>query len=412
MKLPRTLSRRLALSALLFVPAFALAADAGTPPVAPTVAAPAPETPRYTTTREMQDDVRLTRFCLDRFHISQKKTDATDMRQVIRNFFAQLDPSRSFFLQSDYELACARFEKVLPDYLKNGSMTAAFGIYEIFEKRVAERVDRARERLSRGFDLANGDSLKLNRKDEPWCATDAELDAFWEKRLTNDLINELIGGGKSGGEDAADEAGEDAEPDLSEAAVRAACEKIAKRYEKLRKNLVLEPWEIEEMFLNALTAQFDPHTTFFPKESMEDFQISMRNSLCGIGAVLYDDEGYCTVREIIPGGPVDRSGKFSVGDRIIAVGSGTDDSVALTDVVGMRLNRIVRMLRGKKGETVRMLVESGSDHGDRKYISLVRDEVKLTEQLATAKLISVPAETTDAAAPAADVPVGVINLPA
>ena len=412
MKLSRTLSRRLALSALLFVPAFALAADAGTPPVAPTVAAPAPETPRYTTTREMQDDVRLTRFCLDRFHISQKKTDATDMRQVIRNFFAQLDPSRSFFLQSDYELACARFEKVLPDYLKNGSMTAAFGIYEIFEKRVAERVDRARERLSRGFDLANGDSLKLNRKDEPWCATDAELDAFWEKRLTNDLINELIGGGKSGGEDAADEADEDADPDLSEASVRAACEKIAKRYEKLRKNLVLEPWEIEEMFLNALTAQFDPHTTFFPKESMEDFQISMRNSLCGIGAVLYDDEGYCTVREIIPGGPVDRSGKFSVGDRIIAVGSGTDDSVALTDVVGMRLNRIVRMLRGKKGETVRLLVESGSDHGDRKYISLVRDEVKLTEQLATAKLISVPAETADAAAPAADVPVGVINLPA
>ncbi|MGN0834491.1 MAG: carboxy terminal-processing peptidase [Candidatus Spyradosoma sp.] len=416
MKFSRTLSRRLALAALLFVPAFALAADAGTPPVAPTVAAPAPETPRYTTTREMQDDVRLTRFCLDRFHISQKKVDAADMRQLIKNFFAQLDPSRSFFLQSDYELACARFEKVLPDYLKNGSMTAAFGIYEIFEKRVAERVARARERLTRDFDLAGEGSLKLNRKDEPWCDTEAGLDAFWEKRLTNDLINELIGGDKSDADDGAEEAA-DAEPDLSAEAVRAACEKIAKRYEKLRKNLVLEPWEIEEMFLNSLTAQFDPHTTFFPKESMEDFQISMRNSLCGIGAVLYDDEGYCTVREIIPGGPVDRSGKFSVGDRIIAVGAGTDDSVALTDVVGMRLNRVVRMLRGKKGETVRLLVESGSDHGDRKYISLVRDEVKLTEQLATAKLISIPAVEPEGGAAesspsAADVPVGVISLPA
>ncbi|MBQ9759383.1 MAG: carboxy terminal-processing peptidase, partial [Opitutales bacterium] len=169
-----------------------------------------------------------------------------------------------------------------------------------------------------------------------------------------------------------------------------------------RDNLTLEPWEVEELFLNALTTQYDPHTSFFSKQSMEEFEIMMRNSLCGIGAVLTTEDGYCTIREIMPGSPVERSGKFSVGDRIVAVAPGGNGE-QLTDVVGMRLNRIVRMLRGEKGVPVTLLVESGNDHS-RQLITLVRDEVKLTEQLASAKIFDVP--DGDSA-----VPVGVISLP-
>lgn len=403
-----------ALAAFLTVPAFsAFAENAESAKPSPSVVAPSQDDLRYTTTAEMKDDIRLTRFCLNRLHLSQKKVDATDMNAVLKKFASTLDPSRSFFRQSDYTLMCARFAPALPYFLEKGNIASAFTIYETFRERVSMRIEWIQKRLENPLSLDGNATLKLNRKDDPWFQSEEESHLFWEQRLTNDLINELLSE-KSAEEKKAENAnandGEKLEnapakpADFSEESIRNACKKIAARYQKLGKNLVLEPWEIEELFLNALAAQFDPHTTFFTKQSMEEFQISMRNSLCGIGAVLSDDEGYCTIREILPGGPVDRSGKFSVGDRIVAVGTGTDESAALTDVIGMRLNRIVRMLRGQKGEVVRLLVESGSDHSDRKYISLIRDEVKLTEQLASAKVIDVPAGDQT-------IPVGVITLP-
>lgn len=392
-----------ALAAFLAVPAVLASEENATKAPAPSVVAPVrEEAMRYTTTQEMKDDIRLTRFCLNRFHLSQKNVNEIDMKEVLKNLSSALDPSRSFFLQSDYTLMCDRFAPALPYFLEKGNMASAFAIYETYRTRVNERIDWIQERLQKPFNLAGTGSLKLNRKDDPWPEDAAAADAFWEQRLTNDLINELLSSKNEKDKKAKNAA--PVPPDISEKSISAACKKIGERYEKLRKNLVLEPWEVEELFLNALTKQFDPHTTFFPKESMEDFQIAMRNSLCGIGALLYDDEGYCTIREIIPGGPVDRSGKFSVGDRIVAVGTGTDESADLTDVVGMRLNRIVRMLRGNKGESVRLLVESGSDHSNRKYVTLIRDDVKLTEQLATAKIIDVPVDGKT-------VPVGVIHLP-
>lgn len=383
-------------------------ADESAPAVLQTPAVVAPEredTMRYTTTQQMKEDIILTRFCLNRFHLSQKNVDDIDMKETLKHFAATLDPSRSFFLQSDYKLMCDRFAASLAYFLNKGNMASAFSVYETYRTRVNERIDWVSERLRKPFNLTGSGSLKLNRKDEPWPDSREDADTFWEQRLTNDLINELLSEKKeTTGESGKDADSFPANPDLSEKSVADACKKIAERYEKLRQNLVLEPWEVEELFLNSLAAQFDPHTTFFPKQSMEDFQIAMRNSLCGIGALLTDEEGYCTIREIIPGGPVERSGKFDVGDRIIAIGSGEDEAAALTDVIGMRLNRIVRMLRGKKGEPVRLLVESGNDHSNRKYITLIRDDVKLTEQLATAKILSVPAGKKT-------VSVGVIRLP-
>lgn len=404
-----------ALAAFLTVPAFfAFAENTAPEKQSPSVVAPAQEDLRYTTTAEMKDDIRLTRFCLNRFHLSQKNVDSMDMNMVLKKFASTLDPSRSFFRQSDYTLMCARFSPALPYFLEKGNIASAFTIYNTFRERVDKRIEWIEQRLKSPLSLDGNATLKLNRKDDPWFQSEEESHLFWEQRLTNDLINELLSEKAKKEKEQEKEAQSDnasksetatpVKADFSEESIRKAQQKIADRYKKLGKNLVLEPWEIEELFLNALAAQFDPHTTFFTKQSMEEFQISMRNSLCGIGAVLTDDEGYCTIREILPGGPVDRSGKFSVGDRIVAVGTGTDESAALTDVIGMRLNRIVRMLRGQKGEVVRLLVESGSDHSDRKYISLIRDEVKLTEQLASAKLIEVPAGDRTIA-------VGVITLP-
>ena len=393
-----------------FLPLLLSAFAAGTPAFAealsdsesvPAIVAPAKENRRYTTTQEMKIETRLTAFFLERAHILQKKIAETDMDSLIESDCAALDSTKTIFLQSDVDSLKSRFAPTLADTIARGNLHAAFTIYGVFSERLDERISRIEARLNapEKFDLNREDSLQLSRKDAAWPADLADADEIWEKRLTSEIITELLGEDDDGADAPAD--GKNLSEPTPEA-VAAACGKLRERYSKLRDNLALEPWEVEEIFLNALTTQYDPHTSFFSKQSMEEFEIMMRNSLCGIGAVLTMDDGYCTVREIMPGSPVERSGKISVGDRIVAVGAKPDDA-ELTDVVGMRLNRIVRMLRGEKGVPVRLVVESGNDRS-RQLITLVRDEIKLTEQLASAQIYDVPAGE-------ATVPVGVVSLP-
>lgn len=381
---------------------------ADTPPPAdiPAIVAPAEqENARYTTTQDMKVETVLTAFFLERAHILQKKIAEMDMAELVESDCFTLDSTRSFFLKSDVDELKARFAPTLSHYISRGNLHAAFTIYAKFLERLDARVQWIDARLQHPetFNLNREDSLKLNRKEESWPENEAAADALWEQRLTSELITELLGDGND--DDAGEKADAAQEKNLTEPTaedVATACAKLRERYSKLRNNLTLEPWEVEELFLNALTTQYDPHTTFFSKQSMEEFEIMMRNSLCGIGAVLYMNDGYCTIREIMPGSPVEQSGKISVGDRIVAVG--IDGKNELTDVVGMRLNRIVRMLRGEKGVPVRLLVESGNDHS-RQLVTLTRDEIKLTEQLASAQIIDVPADDGET------VPVGVISLP-
>lgn len=409
------------------IPLFAAPFFAGTPIFAdsaalpenvPAIVAPAQIDTRYTTTQEMKIETRLTAFFLERAHILEKKISETDMNAFIETDCSSLDATRSIFLQSDVDGFKARFAPTLADYMARGNLHAGFTVYKKFLERLDERLSKIDARLQQPqtFNLNRSDSLRTDRKEKIWPADEAAADELWEKRLTNELITELLGE-NSDEDDAAETAGTAVAgttnsagtppittSDPSPETVAAACEKLRERYAKLRANLTLEPWEVEELFLNALTAQYDPHTSFFSKQSMEEFEIMMRNSLCGIGAVLSMKDGYCTIREIMAGSPVERSGKISVGDKIVAVDKTGGDG-EMVDVVGIRLSRIVRMLRGKKGVPVRLLIESAGD-GSRRLVTLVRDEIKLTEQLASAEVFSVPAADGEKT-----VSVGVITLP-
>lgn len=397
------------LSALTLVAAgSSVFADTATDNV-PAIVEPAKENLRYTTTQDMKIETRLTAFFLERAHILRKKIADLDMDELITSDCESLDLTRSIFLQSDIDEFKGRFAPLLADSIGRGSLYPAFTIYKRFQNRLDERIAWIAERLQKpeAFNLNRDDALDLDREKANWPADVDAANDLWEKRLTSELITELIGKHdsekKSENADGTDDAEKDELHPTAEA-VATACEKMRERYSKLRENLTLEPWEVEEIFLNALTTLYDPHTSFFSEQSMEEFEIMMRNSLCGIGAVLSMEDGYCTIREVMPGSPVERSGKISVGDRIVAVG--VDGSVkpdALTDVVGMRLNRIVRMLRGEKGKPVHLMIESGADHS-RQLVTLERDEIKLTEQLASAQVFDVPAGDKT-------VSIGVINLP-
>ncbi|UPA28324.1 MAG: carboxy terminal-processing peptidase [Verrucomicrobiota bacterium] len=168
--------------------------------------------------------------------------------------------------------------------------------------------------------------------------------------------------------------------------IEAAKKEILRRYKSLLRNIAcVEPWMVQERFLNSVAMTYDPHTVFMGRESMEDLRMSLHHSFVGIGAQLGDENGSCVVRELFPGGPAACSGEFQVGDKIVAVAQGDEPAV---DVSGMLLTRITKLLRGKKGTTVRVTLQPTGDISARKVVTLVRAEVELDESRASAKFFN------------------------
>jgi carboxyl-terminal processing protease len=195
-------------------------------------------------------------------------------------------------------------------------------------------------------------------------------------------------------------------PEFAAKVLDDARDKIRRRYERnLGYTLDREPAEVQESFINAMTQLFDPHSTFLSADTLESFNSSVQNSFVGIGALLQDEDGICTIKELIPGGPAEESRLLNPEDQILGVAQGNDGE--FEDVVDMQLRYIVRKIKGEKNTIVRLLIRPGdaSDPSVRKDISITRDEVKLTANLASAKLISVPINDTET------IPVGVIELP-
>ena len=183
---------------------------------------------------------------------------------------------------------------------------------------------------------------------------------------------------------------------------------VRKRYERMLKNISdIESLDLAETFLSTLARIYDPHSTYFSSDTFEDFNIQMRLQLVGIGAMLSLEDDVCIVREIVPGGPADLSKQIKPNDRIHSVGQVGAEPI---EVVGMKLRKIVDMIRGAKGTQVRLLVQpaDATDSSTRKEVILTRDVVKLDNARAFGAIFEVP----DANNPAVKVPIGVISLPA
>ena len=207
------------------------------------------------------------------------------------------------------------------------------------------------------------------------------LDEIWRKRVKNDVLNLK----------------------LSKKENDNINETLLKRYQRIKTStLQLKSNDVFQSFVNAYTTSIEPHTSYFSPRISENFDISMRLSLEGIGAVLRSESDYTQVQRIITGGPADLSGEIGNEDYIIGVGQGEDGEIM--DVVGWRLDDVVDKIRGKKGTTLRLEIlpsETGQD-GPSKIITLVRDKIKLEEQAAKSSIIELPESGTK---------IGVIDLP-
>jgi carboxyl-terminal processing protease len=319
---------------------------------------------------------------LTHFHYKAEPFDAKMSAQVFDRYFDSLDADRLFFTQADIDKFAGDRDK-LGDDIMGQNLALPFAVFNLYEQRVAERTAYAREQLKKNFDFTKDESYNYQREKAPWPKTQAELDDLWRQRVKNDWLRLKLAGKK-------------------DADIRNVLDKRYATY--LDRIHQLNSEDVFQTFMNAYALSIDPHTNYLGPRASENFDISMRLSLEGIGAVLTRDDDYTAIREIVPGGPAALSGKFKVGDRIVGVGQG--DSGQVTDVVGWRLDDVVDLIRGQKDTTVRLEVlpaDSGPD-GKHQTIALVRKKVSIEEQAAKSSVIDVKSGTTAHK-------IGVISLP-
>lgn len=391
----------------------------------------------FETTGTMREETRYVIHCLETQHYLSMPLTSLDAEDFIESYINDLDPQKLFFHKSDVEDYKTRFGPSLHLFLDRGRLYPAFVIFEDYRNRVYDRVDWIQARLDGDFDFDSEETYAPDRDEAEWPLDQAEADELWENRLHYQMLNRVLADLKAESEEPQDtvvdntallmtETGtlkkgeaestidvesveaENSETDelvVTDEILTEARDLLHKRYTRMEKSLSeIEATEVQEIFLTALTHMYDPHSTYFSADSLEEFAIAMRNSLVGIGAVLSDEDGYCTVKELLPGGPAERSRELDPEDKILAVAQGEDGE--FVDVIGMKLTKIVKKIRGKQGSVVRLLVRPAEgDPSDRKTVILVRDEIKLTANLARAEVFQVPVGNTT-------VPIGVIDLPA
>jgi carboxyl-terminal processing protease len=379
-------------------------------------------------TKEMADQTRWVMNTINSRHYLHGKMEKLNGTEIVEAFTESFDYGRMYFQRSEVDQFVFRFGDAMEDFLQKGNLYPAFEIYAAYQANVQARTDWAYQRLTQDFDFSLDEDFSPDRREAKWPVTAAESDDLWERRLKYELLNELL---SIAGEEQEEplEYGETRNPDNVEdqeedsfdpakiqrlledsefmlETLDAAREKIRRRYERNLTYIVdREAAEVQESFINAMTQLFDPHSSFLSADTLESFNSAVQNSFVGIGALLQDDDGICTIKQILPGGPAEESGLLHDEDKILGVAQGKDGE--FEDVIDMQLRYVVRKIKGEKGSIVRLLIRPGSagDPSARKDISITRGEVKLTANLASAKLIDIPRADGEL------IPVGVIQLP-
>jgi len=334
-------------------------------------------------TSDQERTILVINRALKSFHYRKVAVDDAFAVKVFEKYIEALDPNRSFFLQRDVE----RFERNvrrLDDDLARGKLDWAFDIFRLYRERVDERIEYAIALLEKDFDFDRAEDYLFDRSKAERAKTRAELDEIWRKRVKNDWLALRL----SNKEDAKI-------PQL----LRERYEGLARRVRQFDSN------DVFQTFVNAYTQSLEPHTSYMSPSISENFDISMRLSLEGIGAVLRADSEYTVIQRTIPGGPAQQSGQVRPGDRIVGVAQGLDGEVE--DVIGWRLQDVVDKIRGPKGSVVRLQVlpKSAGPDGKTREVSLVRNEIELEDQAAKAYVI----DNLDSAP---GMRIGVVEIPA
>ncbi len=326
----------------------------------------------------------LTARMLTNMHYLRRPIDAEISDRHASRYLDSLDPLRLHFLQSDLK----EFEpqrSILSDLLlRLGDTTPANEIFAVFLQRLNQRVAFVAGLLAtHDFDFTGNDRYTPNRKDADWPNDIDAAHELWRQHLRFEYLQEKLNKQKHD----------------------QIVKTLSARYKRLLKGWAeLDHEEVLQINLTALAQAYDPHSDYMGRAQLENFAINMKLSLFGIGALLRMEDDYCKIESLTPGGPASRSKKLKPNDRIIAVQQKDGETV---DVVGWKLTKVVELIRGPKGTEVTLTIipSDASDTSERRTLTLVRDEIKLEDQEAKAKIIDLPATEGKTSR------IGIVDLP-
>ena len=322
---------------------------------------------------------------LRRHHYNKPPLDDARSAKIYDSYIKLLDPARSYFMASDI----AEFEPLrlkFDDFLKEGQLEPGFAIYQRHLQRLIERIEYALTLLEDvdGIDFSVDESLEIDRETASWARNRAELDDLWRKRVKDEVLRLKIAG---------------KEP----AAIQ---ELLTKRYQnQLARLKQTRSEDIFQTYINAFAQTYDPHTNYLSPDNAENFDINMSLSLEGIGAVLQSDNEMVKIVRLVPAGPAEKSKQLVPADRIVGVAQGSDEMV---DVIGWRLDEVVKLIRGPKGSKVRLeIIPASNAPNDQtsRVVTLTREAVKLEEQAAKKSVLQLEHDGRD-------YKLGIIEIPA
>ena len=302
---------------------------------------------------------------LEQGHYTREKLDEKMSAKFLQTYLTTLDYNKLYFTQGDISEFEQKYSTTLGDSVLRGDLGPAREIFARFKQRVEDRVTKNKKLAQKKYGFDTSRTAEINRQEAPWPKNQEESDRIWQSRIEAELLKE----------------------ELAELKLRSPQETVTRRYDQVLRNVrEMEDDDVVKTFLSALAQAYDPHSEYLSPSDLENFQISMKLSLVGVGAVLSSEDGYAKVKEIVPGGPADRDGRLGVSDRIAAVAQGDEE---FEDVVDMKLDKVVEKIRGRKGTVVRLVVipSDATDPSKRKIIDIRRDEVKLKDQEAKAEVL-------------------------
>lgn len=304
--------------------------------------------------------------------------------KFLTRYLESLDPNHLYFLQSDLAEFAPYRTNLETLTLKKGDTQPAHLIFDRFQQRLQQRIAFAQEMLKTNtFDFTGDDTYRWDRQKAPRPRDLEEARQLWRQNLRYEYLQEKLSNKK---------------PDE-------IVKTLSRRYARTLHSM--KQWnsdQVLEIYLTALSHAYDPHSDYFGRHQMADFAISMNLSLFGVGATLVAEDGYCKIVDLVPGGPASRSKLLKVGDRIVSVAQEGKEPV---DIIDMPLPEAVELIRGTKGtKVVLTIIPAGSaDSSVRKTITLVRDEIKLEDQAAKARIIDLGNATNN------PLRIGIIDLP-
>ncbi|MDT8895985.1 carboxy terminal-processing peptidase [Halomonas sp. I1] len=338
-------------------------------------------------------------------HYSEIRLDDDWSKRAFQHYLDALDGQRAYLLRSDI----ADFDDMrtrIDDAILDGELARPFALYQRYQQRVEDRLEWMLDRLDDGLDFSfdGNQRLILDRADMPWPTDEAQLDTLWTKRLKNAALQLSINREEPEAQDTSASEGDSASAEEQSPSSRdddttdddavikkekTVEETLRQRYEgQLNRLRQTNAEDVFDLFMTAVTDTIDPHTDYFSPRESEDFDIQMKLSLEGIGALLQADGEYVKVSSLVAGGPAEKAGALKPADRIIGVGQEDEEIV---NVVGMRLDEVVDMIRGPKGSVVRLEIVPGQamDMTRSKVIEITRDTVKLEDQAAQSEVIEI-----------------------